>query len=78
MKSDPTKPIVVLRNINTGKETKTRVKQSKIYKQNPFGMFSILQLDGFTYDYKKKCIDGKWVSTDETEPILENYDVIKE
>ena len=76
-KKDATKPQVVLRNIQDGKEVKTRIKQGKIYMQNPFGAFSVLKTDGFTYQYKKKVVDGKWVSTDELEPILENYDVIK-
>lgn len=74
---DTTKPTVVLRNIKTGEETKTRIKQSKIYRQNPFGEFAILKIEGFTMDFKKKLIDGKWTSTDELEPILESYEVIK-
>lgn len=74
---DVTKPVVILRNIKTGKETKTRIKQSKIFKQNPFGLFSILRVDGFTIDFKKKIIDGHWQSTDETEEVLENYEVMK-
>ena len=75
---DAAKPQLILRQLKTGKQTKTRIKQSKIYKQNPFGMFSILKIEGFTMDFKKKLIDGKWTSTDELEPILEEYEVIKE
>ena len=74
---DTTKPTLILRNLQTGEETKTRIKQSKIYKQNPFGEFSILKIEGFTMDYKKKLINGQWTSTDELEPILESYEVIK-
>lgn len=75
--SDPTKPTFTIRQIQTGKETKLRIKQSKIYKHDPFGMFSILMIDGLTYDFKKKLIGGKWTKTDELEPILECYDVVK-
>lgn len=74
---DVTKPVLTLRNINTGKDIKTRIKQSKIFKQNPFGLFSILRIDGFTTDYKKKIINGEWKTSDETEEILENYEVMK-
>lgn len=74
---DVTKPHVVLRQIQTGKEVKTRIKQGKIYKQQPFGEFAILRIEGFTMEYKKKLIGGEWKTTDELEPILEYYEVIK-
>ena len=74
---DETKPRMVLRNLKTGEEISTRIKQGKIYRNNPFGLYSILEIEGFTWDYKKKCIAGEWQTTDELEPILEEYDVIK-
>lgn len=74
--NDATKPSLILRNINNGEEVKTRIKQSKIFKAQPFGQFSILHIDGFTYEFKKRVVDGKWQSTDETEPILEEYEVM--
>ena len=75
--NDATKPSLVLRNIKNGEEIKTRIKQSKIFKNQPFGQFSILRIDSFTYEFKKRIVDGKWQSTDETEPILEFFEVIK-
>ena len=74
---DPTKPVVILRRICDGEEIKSRIKQAKIFKQQPFGCFSILKVEGFTYEFKRKLVDGEWVKTDETEPILEEYEVIK-
>lgn len=74
---DPCKPSLVLRRICNGEEIKTRIKQAKVYKQAPFGQFSILKIDGFAYEFKKKCVDGEWTSTDETEPILYEYEVMK-
>ena len=74
---DPCKPTVVLRNIHSGEEIKTRIKQAKIFKEHPFGQFSIIKVDDFVYEFKKKVVEGKWVSTDETEPILEDYEVYK-
>lgn len=74
---DETKPYVTLRQIKTGDEIKTRIKQGKIYRQHPFGEFSILKIEGFTWDFKKKMINGEFRTTDEQEPILEEYEVMK-
>lgn len=74
---DETKPHVVLRNIKTGEEVKTRIREGKIYKLSPFGEFSILRVDNFTLKPKKKPINGEWVETDELENILVEYEVIK-
>lgn len=74
---DSTKPYIVLHNLQTGDEIKTRIKQSKIYKNNPFGEYSILQIEGFTWDFKSKLVAGEWTKTEEREQILEEYTVIK-
>ena len=75
---DATRPYMTLRNINNGEEIKTRITQSKIYKDNPFGEYSILKVEkkGFTEKFKKKCIGGEWTESDELESILECYEVI--
>ena len=76
---DATKPSIMLHNIKTGKETKARIKKSSIYKANPFGQYSILRIDSFKYDLKKrKNEDGEWVETDEYECVLEEYQNMKE
>ena len=75
--SDARKPYITVHNLNTGEDIKTRVKQVKIYENNPFGEFSILKIDNFTEDFKSKLVDGEWVKTEEIELILENYEVIK-
>ena len=71
------KPYVILRNIKTGEEIKSRIKQVKVYENNPFGLFSILKINGFNYEYKKKLIDGEYKTTEELEIILNEYEVIK-
>lgn len=75
--SDPTKPYFTLRNIKTGEEIQTKIKQSKLYKEDPFGEYAILDIKGFTYKYKKKNVGGEWIETSETEPIVTEYEVIK-
>lgn len=75
--NDPTKPHLILRNIKTGEEIKSRIKQGKIYRENPFGLYSILDIREFAYKNKKKNVNGEWIETDELEPILTEYEVIK-
>lgn len=75
--ADPTKPHFTLRNIKTGEEIKTRIRQSKLYRENPFGEFSILNINGFTYVHKKKNVGGDWVETEELEPLVTEFEVIK-
>lgn len=74
---DVTRPHVVLRNIKTGEEIKTKIKQGKIYKESPFGEFAILKIDNFANVPKSKLINGEWQKTDELELILEEYEVMK-
>ena len=74
---NPTTPYLVLHNIKNGNDVKTRIKQGKIFKDQPFGQYSILRISDFTMTNKKKCINGVWQSSDELEPILESYEVIK-
>lgn len=74
---DVTKPYLVLRNIKTGDEINTKIKQGKVFKNNPFGEYAILKIADFAKGFKKKCIGGEWVVSDEIEDILESYEVIK-
>lgn len=74
---DVTKPYLILRNIKTGEEVNTKIKQGKIFKNNPFGEYAILKIIDFAKGFKKKCIGGEWIVTDEIEDILESYEIIK-
>lgn len=74
---DPCKPYVTLRRICDGEEIKTKVKYAPIFRSNPFALDSILKVNGFTWEYKKKKVNDKWVTLDEREPILEKYERIK-
>ena len=74
---DATRPHLMLRNLKTGEEVKTKIKQGKLYRQNPFGEFSVLKVEGFTWDFKSRFIQGEWKKTEELEPILESYEIVK-
>lgn len=74
---DATKPYFIARKIKTGKEVHSRIKQGKIFKENPFGLYSVLKIEEFTPDFKKRFVDGDWIVTDEIEEVLTDYEVIK-
>jgi DNA polymerase-3 subunit alpha len=74
---DACKPTVVLKRICDGEEIKARVKQSKVFKENSFGLLSILKIDTLIYEFKKKLVDNEWTNSDETECVLREYEVIK-
>ena len=74
---NPCTPNLVLRRICDGEEVHGRIKQSKVFKESPFGMYSILKIEGFTYDFKSKKINGEWQKSDEREIVLENYECMK-
>lgn len=75
---DTTKPYITARQIRTGKEVKTRIKQGKIFKENPFGQWSVLKINEFSQEFKKRPnAEGKWEATDELEDILTEYEVIR-
>ena len=75
---EPRKPYVVLHNLQTGEDVKTRIKSVKVYENAPFGLYSILKVQKFDDSPKKKNINGDWVETGELEKILKDYEVIKE
>ena len=75
---DASRPYFTLYNLKTGKSIKTKIKQGSIYKENNFGLFSVLDIGEFAYKNKSKLINGVWQSTTEVEPILETYEVIKQ
>lgn len=74
---DASKPYFTLHNIKTGEDVKSRIKQGKVFKQQPFGLYSILKIKEFAWYNKTKMINGEWQKVDELEPILESYEVIK-
>lgn len=71
------KPYIQLYNIRTGEILKSRITSVKTFELNPFGLWSILNIKYFTEKFKKKCIDGEWIDSDETELILSDYETIK-
>ena len=74
---DASRPYFTLYNLKTGESIKTKIRQGKIYKENPFGLYSVLDIRGFTYKNKTKLVDGEWTKTEELEAIVETYEVIK-
>lgn len=75
--SDASRPYFTLYNLKTGESIRTKIKQGKVYKENPFGLFSILDIREFAYKNKTKLVNGEWQKVDELEMIVDSYEVIK-
>lgn len=74
---DVSKPRFIARNIKTGEEIHSRIKQGKIFKEYPFGLYSVLKIKEFSKEFKKKPVNGVWTITDEIEDVLTDYEVIR-
>lgn len=76
--NNPTTPRLIIRNLNSGKEIRTRIKRGKKFRDNPFDQFSVLSIKELDKEFKKRPdAEGKWIVTDEVEEILNDYEVIK-
>ena len=72
---DKTKPYVTLRHVKTGTDMKTKIKDGKIFVENPFKLYDVLKVNEFKQQFKTKNIGGKWQKTNEIEDILFDYEV---
>lgn len=69
---------LIIRNINNGEEIPIRIKSSKVFKTNPVKKFNVIKIYKMREYFKKRPnSEGKWVAINETEMILEEYEVIK-
>ena len=75
--SDASRPYFTLYCLKTGESIKTKIRQGKFYKENPFGLYSVLDVRGFTYKNKTKLVEGEWTKTEELETVVETYEVVK-
>ena len=70
-------PRITIRCIKTGEEIDTRIKNKKLFLSNPFVEYSILYVKEIKECFKKRPDEnGNWVAINETEPILERYEVV--
>jgi DNA polymerase-3 subunit alpha len=72
-----TRPYCTIYRICDGEKIDTRVNRSAIFKSNPFGLFSIINMPVTTYEYKKVKDGDKWVDSEEMRVVLAEYEVIK-
>lgn len=72
-----TRPYCTIYRINDGEKIETRVNRSNVFKSNPFGLFSIINMPTITYEYKKVKDGDNWVDSDEMRVVLAEYEVIK-
>jgi len=70
---DKTKPYITLRNLKSGEDLKTKVKNTKYFVENNFKLFDVLQVINFKTQKKTKIVGGQWIKTDEDEQILDEW-----
>ena len=73
-----TRPYCTLYRICNGEKIDTRVSKSNIFKQNPFGLFSIISMPTKFYEYKKVKVGDKWVDSEEMRIVMNEFEVIKQ
>ena len=73
-------PYLILYNLYNGDISTCSINKSKMFRENPFGIYSIIDAKNITPVPKKKKVgDGpnaKWVVTDQMKNILSDYEVI--
>ena len=72
-----TRPYCTIYRICDGEKIDTRVNRSNVFKANPFGLFSVINMPVATYEYKKVKDGDKWVDSEEMRLVLAEYEVIK-
>ena len=72
-----TRPYCTIYRICDGEKIETRVSRSNVFKSQPFGLFSIINMPVATYEYKKVKDGDKWVDSEEMRLVLSEYEVIK-
>ena len=71
-------PYLILYNLHTGNLFNCSINKSKIFKESPFGIYSIIDAKKIEDVPKKKKVGEKqWVVTNEMKTILNYYEVIK-
>ena len=70
-------PYLILYNLNNGEISKCQINKSSLFRDNPFGIYSIIDAKIIEPVFKKKKLDnGKYILTNETKNILKEYDVV--
>ena len=72
-----TRPYCTIYRMCDGEKIDTRINRSEVFKNNPFGLFSIINMPIITYEYKKIKDGDKWVDSEEMRVVLAEYEVIK-
>jgi hypothetical protein len=73
---DKSKPVLQLYRLKDGEIIKTRVNNSELFMNNPFKQHSILVVNNFKKQPKRKKVGDKWIkSEEEFDIIIEDYDI---
>lgn len=74
--SDNTKPYVIVYRLNDGEIISTKVTAGTQFAFNPFKLYSVLKII-FKEANKRRLVNGEWVETEETQKIIDSWEVVK-
>ncbi len=69
-------PYLMLYRIKDGVQVKTKITKASMFEEDPFELYSVLGKVEFREVKKKKFINGQYISTDEKELVISNYELL--
>ena len=75
--NDYKRPYFSIKRISDGEEFKVKIKKSNTFLSQPFKDYNVLKIYKINKVFKKrKDANGKWITINETEYVIENYEII--
>lgn len=70
-------PYLITYNLHHGTLTSCQVTSTKLFRDNPFGIYSIIDIKDMQHPFKKKKVgEKKWEVTNEKKNVVANYEVV--
>ena len=70
-------PYLITYNLHNGELTVCQVSSSKLFRDNPFGIYSIIDIKDMQHPFKKKKVgEKKWEVTNEKKNVVADYEVV--
>ena len=70
------KPYFTLYKIKDGTTIKCRIKNGNLYRSKSFKEKSVIDVKRIVQENKNMKVNGRWIMSDEKEPVLKNWDVL--
>jgi DNA polymerase III alpha subunit len=74
--NNPLKPYLTLYNLNNGQVIYSKITKESVFAEQPFKLFSVIRAIDFKEKNKLRKINDSWVTTDEKELVINQYDLL--